>query len=129
MREFFKGWRRKVGCGLLVMALAVFAMWARSRAVYDRFLFAVGPRQHDVLSIDDSVLWFSWDVAAIGPLLNLRSSIARGKSAKGKLEHKQMLQRLFGDYGLHQSTIPYWYLTLPPALLSGYLSSGSRVKR
>ena len=35
MREFFKGWRRKVGCALLVMACAVMAHWFRSQLIED----------------------------------------------------------------------------------------------
>jgi hypothetical protein len=30
MREFFRGWRRKVGCATLVMACLVIALWIRS---------------------------------------------------------------------------------------------------
>lgn len=32
MREFLKGWRRKVGCAALLMALAVMVAWIRSYA-------------------------------------------------------------------------------------------------
>lgn len=39
MREFFKGWRRKLGCGLLMMACALMVMWLRSRSLSeDAFL-------------------------------------------------------------------------------------------
>jgi hypothetical protein len=36
MREFFRGWRRKVGCVTLVLAVAVTGMWARSFVVADQ---------------------------------------------------------------------------------------------
>jgi hypothetical protein len=36
MREFFRGWRRKVGCVSLVMACAVMGMWARSFGKIDQ---------------------------------------------------------------------------------------------
>lgn len=35
MREFFRGWRRKTGCLLLLMASALLSAWLRSYAVAD----------------------------------------------------------------------------------------------
>ena len=35
MPEFFRGWRRKVGCVTLVMALAAWTLWLRSLIVMD----------------------------------------------------------------------------------------------
>lgn len=39
MRDFFKGWRRKVGCVTLVMALACIGLWIRGYDVGDRITF------------------------------------------------------------------------------------------
>lgn len=30
MRDFFKGWRRKIGCALLLVSVALLALWSRS---------------------------------------------------------------------------------------------------
>ena len=37
MMEFFRGWRRKVGCMTLTMALAFMAVWFRSQSIADEF--------------------------------------------------------------------------------------------
>jgi len=42
MREFFKGWRRKVGCVTLVMALAACGVWMRGHFVADTVSIASG---------------------------------------------------------------------------------------
>jgi hypothetical protein len=39
MRDFFKGWRRKVGCVTLMMACVFMAGWMRSTSVVDEFSF------------------------------------------------------------------------------------------
>jgi hypothetical protein len=45
MREFFKGWRRKAGTVLLLMAVAFTAVWVRSRSISDVLLVPIGTRQ------------------------------------------------------------------------------------
>ena len=39
MREFFRGWRRKVGCVTLVMACAITLLWLRSRFQSEQICF------------------------------------------------------------------------------------------
>ena len=55
MREFFRGWRRKVGCITLVMACAFVGGGIRSGVVFDRIAFAIGTRQHEITSIGNHV--------------------------------------------------------------------------
>ena len=59
MREFFHGWRRKAGCGLLLVSLVFMAAWMRSLVVSDHIEalgvfavsnkggFVIGPRDSD----------------------------------------------------------------------------------
>lgn len=35
MREFFKGWRRKIGCALLVMPCVIMGMWVKGQLAYE----------------------------------------------------------------------------------------------
>ena len=44
MREFFRGWRRKVGVVTLVMACVMTGMWFRSRTEWESLEVAVGAR-------------------------------------------------------------------------------------
>ena len=51
MREFFRGWRRKVGVVTLVVALTLMAMWLRSYLFNDEVLFPCGQSTWFVSSI------------------------------------------------------------------------------
>ncbi len=46
MREFFRGWRRKVGCVTLVMACGLMGLWIRSGLMAEEFETPIplGPR-------------------------------------------------------------------------------------
>lgn len=57
MREFFKGWRRKVGCSFLIMAVGVSVMWARSLAIQDFLCFELGNSHCDIRSLHGAVQW------------------------------------------------------------------------
>ncbi|MDB5343116.1 MAG: hypothetical protein JWP89_1493 [Schlesneria sp.] len=56
MREFFHGWRRRVGCVTLVMALALMGFWMRSRIVFDRLAHYTRTSMQRLTSCD-SMLW------------------------------------------------------------------------
>lgn len=60
MREFFRGWRRKVGCVTLLMALAVFGMWTRSQLVWEMINAPVGGRDHVTLLVPGRFTWVSY---------------------------------------------------------------------
>ena len=60
MRKFFHGWRRKVGCAMLVMALSFTAAWVRSSLVFDMVTIPVG--NHNSFSFESKrqSLCLSW---------------------------------------------------------------------
>ncbi|MBS0201251.1 MAG: hypothetical protein JSS49_00020 [Planctomycetes bacterium] len=58
MREFFKGWRRKVGCGLLVLACVVCGAWVRSLSIRDQILFL--PRGNEFQMIASAAGTVRW---------------------------------------------------------------------
>jgi hypothetical protein len=61
MSTSFHGWRRKAGCVVLVMALALMALWVRSRSVSDLAIVVVGQRLHTVCTSEGVVVWVGRD--------------------------------------------------------------------
>jgi hypothetical protein len=61
MGEFFRGWRRKAGCGLLVMACVLGSLWTRSNTNFDSLRFAIGEDEHRWSSSKDyGFAWETW---------------------------------------------------------------------
>ena len=61
MGEFFKGWRRKIGVMMLVMACVLTGLWLRSLSSYDRIYFPIGHRTHLITSYKGGLAWSSWE--------------------------------------------------------------------
>src|SRR5690242_1489835 len=56
MREFFKGWRRKVGCALLLMACVFMVAWVQNRFYADHAQIVItGASNISALSMYDSI--------------------------------------------------------------------------
>ena len=47
MSDFFRGWRKKMGCVTLVMALVLLCGWVRSHTNRDRFGFSTSVHEYD----------------------------------------------------------------------------------
>lgn len=61
MRDFFHGWRRKVGCVSLVMACAFASAWVRSLTIADLFAFHVASQSYDCFSSSRyGIGWNRW---------------------------------------------------------------------
>lgn len=61
MFEFFRGWRRKIGCVTLMMALALTGVWLRSENVADEIRFTIGQRRHLIMSRHEKLSWWGWN--------------------------------------------------------------------
>lgn len=63
MREFFRGWRRKVGCLLLVMACLFMGLRVRSRFYEDDLRFRMSPHSIQILQLFQKGLGWasSWE--------------------------------------------------------------------
>ncbi|MDB5344383.1 MAG: hypothetical protein JWP89_2760 [Schlesneria sp.] len=61
MRDFFHGWRRKVGCVLLVVTCALAALWVRSLTVCDAIEFDFSDAQHTLFSCRGRGHWLRRD--------------------------------------------------------------------
>ena len=58
MREFFRGWKRKVGCFTLLMALVFVAGWVRSLSKIDRLFYLVDAQNlHVMVSCPKGIGW------------------------------------------------------------------------
>ena len=57
MGDFFKGWRRKVGCVTLMMAAGLTGMWIRTLGGHDTFEVRLGDEEYKVVSSTDG-LWY-----------------------------------------------------------------------
>jgi hypothetical protein len=99
MREFFKGWRRKVGCAALVMAMTLLVAWMRSQFVSDRRCLL----EYDSLS---------------------RHLIAESKSGWLSIFEMKVIQHVDGSRDIENSSgvsINYLTVIAPLTLLSAYL--------
>jgi len=71
MREFFKGWRRKLGVLTLVIALSLTGMWGRSIVIFygdglsvtpfDEVYFFIGIRQHRLATYGSHIIWTGYN--------------------------------------------------------------------
>lgn len=132
MREFFQGWRRKVGIVTLLMACVSVMAWVKSRAYQDEIYVRIDKHViYCVQTFDFGVcLWryrlleesmspdrFSWTSQRhfrgseeFLDLLPLRSLLGI-RYASDKIRSDQY----------HVLIIPYWLITGPLTLLSAYL--------
>lgn len=138
MREFFNGWRRKVGCVALVMVLFLAFGWIRSQTVADAFSNSFAPGSTAMLlSVDGCVAWSVYDS---GDYRRPRWEVTPRSELVGIAKepmiawHWQWLGFRIGKVHNLISlipfsqipagavvTIPYWSLILPLTLLSAYL--------
>jgi len=117
MSDFFHGWRRKLGCVLLVMATVVVGIWIRSSIVYDQCVWADSNHKNVVYSLNGEFGWLRWSV-------NRRQQLSFGSvpldsdgEAKWRMLHDMM--RAMNDAG--KWTGSYWFIATPLTLLSAYL--------
>ena len=138
MREFFRGWRRRVGCVTLVMACAMMGLWMRSALKFDSVLFYCGSVRWGLSSVD-SRIWFLKSTPLLGESRVMWSSqrhqgpfdpmagakvIWRNDRAGfhiGRYHRKLLNQTGTGEFVADSCMIPHWSLVLPLTLLSAYL--------
>ena len=113
MHTFFQGWRSKAGVVLLVMAAFSMFCWLRSRVSYEWMGIATGNQAYGLLAMNDSMTLMTYPFAGHSGWVSYESSDA------DILESELDWMRTEPDDKL--LTIPFWSMTLPPALLSAYL--------
>lgn len=116
MREFFKRWRRKVGCITLVIALTLMGMWVRSGFVCDFVVFYVGDYSCVAGSVNNQVRLWSWKSEPGSESFDFRLGVKVTDGLRNQLDQQQ--EDTFEDFVL---IMPYWRLTISLTLLSAYL--------
>ena len=121
MREFFHGWRRKVGCVTLVMALALNGAWIRSHVVYDNVTFVMGGQQQMIHLQRGEIIWWWWNLNG-APQKRGRVNIAHAHGEDGIPDLWRNAASLAIDGQMIQGTsIPCLPFSFPLTLLSAYL--------
>ena len=136
MREFFHGWRRKVGCVTLVMALVVFGAWMRSHHRFDCVFIHAPAATHAMKSEDGRVcwtrmepnsspIWMTWESEKASEWQTVEfyrqsycgftfgtelSAVVSVRAGEGFTQHRW-------DFWV----VPYWAIVMPLTLLSAYL--------
>jgi hypothetical protein len=117
MREFFHGWRRKAGCGLLVVTCALAALWVRSLAMYDAIEFDFSDARHTVFSFRGHGHWLRKDNTS-GPSPRFSSEAylreAEQTIAMNRLSYNRMPVPV-------EYSIPYCAVVMPLTLISAVL--------
>ena len=134
MREFFHGWRRKMGCVALVMACLISSVWARSHHIADEIRVTVAGREHVVASMVGRFMWRSNDKSkttnreSYWMLHDVEDLGLTAESLEPLLAIPPELRHLHA----RQWVISYWPVATTLTLLSAYLFLGkarSKVER
>lgn len=114
MGDFFRGWRRKVGCALLILACVFAAGWVRSYSDPDQIRL-----QSRMSYVEGNVL---------------RSVSLYVELNEGSIQGVRRTTRYFGSgTGVSESSVlwsvPYWSIVDPLTLLSAWLLLSKPRKR
>ncbi|MBS0201252.1 MAG: hypothetical protein JSS49_00025 [Planctomycetes bacterium] len=140
MREFFKGWRRKLGCVTLLMACMVVAAWLRSGIRYDFFDLNIAGMTYR-LGLHGGNLRFikqgpsaskqlvSWNTGELQELLPYQPGQSRDPWDGIAVDWRWDWNEFHAGAGQYPGgrlshtcfIIPYWSLTVPLTLLSASL--------
>lgn len=137
MFTFFHGWRRKIGCLALVMALVFVVGWIRSLVVMDVLLVPSGTHTMEhCVSIDHAFVWGRVrrsDSKSVIPYPVFTTEAPRSLDSFLERANLRCDWRGFG-FGAGELNvtsadrlnhtmwiIPYWSLVVPLVALSGYL--------
>ena len=136
MREFFRGWKRKLGVVTLVMALAFLGGWVRSMSVVDLLDYKRDARTAYFVHSADKKLLFVWLHDNPHPFLSTIGSVPLSDSTDIRLISifRNSGWNCFGfaigdtKNNTDDSTtniafclVPYWSLTIPLTLISLWL--------
>lgn len=142
MRDFFRGWRRKVGVALLIVSCAFAAGWVRSLWISDQLTYVVGTRPcESCLSVNGFLVWVSF--RSDKPLAENTTSAVRWnggiKVSPSDFNNQDAPRQLvidwtyrwpmFGAGRMRQYSNPnrslmyvaYWSIVVPLILISAYL--------
>lgn len=121
MREFFQGWRRRVGCITLLMAIALMAGWMRSRLVEDVAACSILDNRHVFATYPDQIVWWTWNESATRDI----SFPINWSEIDWYLQPPDIIRAYEIKWSapnlIWHWEVPYWSLTVPLTLLSAWL--------
>ncbi len=117
MLQFFHGWRRKAGIVTLVMACGLMGMWVRSQFRVDVVLYPGSMRQHEILSMRQTIYWWAW--TEVTPQWGAYTHTSPSERMRLSLLGEMRLDPKSYGYVMWQAE--YRDLVLSLALLSAYL--------
>lgn len=122
MRDFFRGWKRKVGCVTLVLACAFAATWVRSFSVQD---FIPLPKLRTAALATESgclVLLRETEAVLLSEVPGLDVIWANVDGIENPMNPMPPVATMVASaYFEKAGSIPYWSLVSPLTLLSGWL--------
>lgn len=122
MREFFNGWRRKVGVATLVWACVFAAAWVRSFSIRD---FIPLPKLRTAALATESgclVLLRETEAVLISEVPGLDVIWENVDGIENPMNPMPPVATMVASaYFEKAGSIPYWSLVLPLTLLSGWL--------
>jgi hypothetical protein len=143
MREIFHGWRRKLGCITLLLALALTGLWIRSRSTLDEFHLWKQQQTSVIVASEKAclVLGRLWNVSpsiVLGPYIemdrertisggrivhaaDLEIESRWGSDGLGLVKRFQQPPLSVKNIKLDLLIIPYWCVVWPLTLLSAWL--------
>lgn len=120
MRGFFKGWRRKVGCVTLVMAVSMMLLWARSIFFIEFVAVDLGNWTHIFVSDNGKILW--WRYIGCHDMPHFGGGIVRENDNYLVLTGWAPPEaNAMGLVLANAAAIPYWLGTWACTLLAAYL--------
>jgi hypothetical protein len=135
MREFFRDWRRKLGCVMLVFACGLMGMWVRSFQRRDCFVASIWDFHYQWKSFGgvtlierttpDSILpnwhWSQSEVPDEWCLDAFLQSVTADWKWREFHFRSGIIRLQGGPNEFWYLIMPYWSLTLPVTLLSAWL--------
>ena len=110
MREFFRGWKRKLGCVTLVMACLAMAGWTRSYSVEDRIV--VEDAGYRISSVFGRIQW-TWKYYHEVPSQMIKWHRQDVRTIPPEYEGP--------DYRNYDQELSYWVIVIPLTALSCFL--------
>lgn len=130
MREFFKGWRRKIGVLTLAMSVALMGLWIRSLHTFDEIFVAIGNAKYFVSSAQGGFGLLIDEPSGRSPSFAIFSEPIPPPCPQIDLDFvevpKQGLESLgfyFGGDEDRNATfvMPYWSIIWPLVISAAYL--------
>jgi hypothetical protein len=134
MREFFKGWRRKVGCALLLFTVFTAAAWIRSFLIWDQFNVVMFGRRFTLSSELGEIQWevlSDWRVRRRLPFWDAIAS-TKDDPQGALIDHENgdmfirysELKNMGPGFWQHWICLiaSYWSFVVPLTLLSAWLT-------